>query len=324
MKIWIVEYELFPPWPGSFASPRRGALLKIEDPECGFGFADCHPWVERGDLPLPKQLNLLMRGKLTPLTERSLFFARLDAVARSEQRWLFVGAAMPKSHWLVPAGRQEFLPCWEAGRALGFETFKVKVGTESEASAAFLNAVMRGQEQPLHLRIDGNYKLNPELLRIFLASLDEEVVQAIEFIEDPFPYDAGLWSSLSRDVGICIARDEGSNPADVDDAAISVIKPAIQNPMPMVTVAAKLHKKIVITSYLDHPLGQATAAYAAALACKHAPETVLRCGLISHPVYAANAFSERLAISDERLVPAAGTGFGFDDELAALEWTRLI
>jgi O-succinylbenzoate synthase len=70
---------------------------------------------------------------------------------------------------------------------------------------------------------------------------------------------------------------------------------------------------IIITSYMDHPIGQLHAAYVAA---KHAPEAT--CGLVTHVLYENDAFIERMAVKDARLVPP-----DFTDLLEALPWKRL-
>jgi hypothetical protein len=79
----------------------------------------------------------------------------------------------------------------------------------------------------------------------------------------------------------------------------------------------------VITSSLDHPLGVAAAAWSAGLALRSHPLLLESCGLLSFDVYEADAFSRRLGSRKSRLVPPAGRGFGFDEELEALPWKRL-
>ena len=76
-------------------------------------------------------------------------------------------------------------------------------------------------------------------------------------------------------------------------------------------------KPIVITSYMDHPMGQFGAAYFAAL--HPAP----RCGLFTHVLYEKNEFSERIVSDGARLLAPEGTGIGFDDLLEHLPWKRL-
>jgi O-succinylbenzoate synthase len=95
------------------------------------------------------------------------------------------------------------------------------------------------------------------------------------------------------------------------EADVLVVKPAIQE-------VPTDERELVVTSYMDHPVGQLFAAYVAATT-----KTSDRCGLLTHLVYEPNAFSERLRIDGMRLVPPGGNGIGFDDLLENLAWRKL-
>jgi O-succinylbenzoate synthase len=298
VTIWVHRYELVPRArlnARAGTGPRCGALLRINH---GFdtGFADVHPWPELGDAPLDEQLALLARGGPTPLTAQSLHFASLDAAARREGRSLFDGLTIPESHWPAAAG--------EAPPA--FDTVKVK---------------MPGGELPPRgrLRFDFNATLDaPAFLRV-AATLPRE---RIDFVEDPCPYDAVVWRDVRTRTGLRLALDREVATEGVD---VLVMKPAIQ---PVTVERATGGERggardvgavsIVITSYMDHPVGQL---HAAAVAARCATNT--RCGLVTHVLFEPNAFSERLALDGARLVPPGGPGIGFEELLEGLEWTRL-
>jgi len=94
---------------------------------------------------------------------------------------------------------------------------------------------------------------------------------------------------------------------------IHIHKPAVDGPIPELP-------RVVVTSYLDHPIGQLGAAYAASVSKCLEP-----CGLLSHTAYKKNPFSERFQIVNERLVPdQSGTGIGYDDLLENMNWKRLV
>ena len=283
--MWISRYELVPRTRlnalAPAAGPRRGALLRM-----GNGFADIHPWPELGDLPIDGQLAMLARGEETALTAASVRFAQLDGAARLEGRSLFERLTIPESHW--PAG---------AGEApAAFDTIKVK---------------MPGGALPVggRLRLDFNGAVDAAEFERIASSLPRE---RIDFVEDPCPYDASVWSGLRKRLGLRLALDRAVAIAGVD---VLVVKPAVQS-----VEASKLPggMEIVVTSYMDHPVGQL---HAAAVAARLA--TSSRCGLVTHLLYQANAFSERLEIDGARLVPPIGTGIGFDDLLEGLPWVRL-
>jgi o-succinylbenzoate synthase len=244
------------------------------------GVADVHPWPELGDAPLDEQLERLARGKTTPLTAASLRLAKVDGGARARGVSLFDGLTIPESHW--PGNDPP----------PSFDTAKIKWGAGALAGA-------------FRLRIDFNAMLTAEEFEQIATTLPRD---RIDFVEDPCPYEASRWQELREKSGLRLALDRTFADEGVD---VLVVKPAIQ-------LVPRTEKEIVITSYMDHPVGQLGAAFVAA---KHA--TSPRCGLVTHVLYESDPFIERLGIDGMRLVPPAGTGVGFDDLLDQLPWTEL-
>jgi len=279
---------------------RHGALIRVDG-----GVADVHPWPELGDAPFEEQLAMLARGETTPLTRASLEFARLDAAARREGRNLFEGLTIPPSHWPGP------------DPPAGFDTVKLK-------------SIDRIPDH-LRLRIDFNATLTPDEFVRIAATLPRE---RIDFIEDPCPYDAATWLDLRARTGLRLALDRAiakehrqeclchrshskepmwhrhSCLCSFEGAGVLIIKPALE-PVP------NTDSEVVVTSYMDHPIGQLCAAYAAANA-----GITTTCGLITHVLYENDPFIERMRIDGTRLVPAGGLGWGFDDLLERLPWRR--
>jgi O-succinylbenzoate synthase len=261
------------------AGLRRGALIRVNG-----GYADIHPWPELGDLPLDQQLALLARGETTRLTASSLEFASIDAAARRDGRSLFDGLTIPPSHWPGPDPPP------------GFDTVKLKS----------IDVI----PDRVRLRIDFNATLTAEEFVDIAATLPRE---RIDFIEDPCPYDASTWRELRAKTGLRLALDRApsSSERDADSYDILIIKPALDE-IPCTDA------EIVVTSYMDHPIGQLCAAYAAATA-----NITSTCGLITHVLFESDPFIERMRIDGTRLVPPGGTGWGFDDLLENLPWEKL-
>lgn len=281
--MWFWRYELHPLRRLSAVAgpgPRHGALIRVDE-----GFADVHPWPELGDAPLEEQLAGLARGETTPLTRQSLRVAALDGDARRRGVRLFDGLTIPESHW--PAAAGEVPPA--------FDTVKVKMSRGAAIDPALLR---------YRLRLDYNASLSADE---FLA--EKLPLDSIDFVEDPCPFDSARWAELRRRTGVRLALDRGSD----DDPAIDVlvVKPAVQD----VPASAK---EIVITSYMDHAIGQLAAARVAA---RQAASP--RCGLLTHLLFENDPFFERLRIDGARLVAPPGTGFGFDDLLVELPWKKL-
>ncbi len=283
MTIRVYRYELIPRVrlnARAGEGARRGALLNADG-----GYADIHPWPELGDASLDEQLALLATGETTALTAQSLRAAAADAAARRAGRSLFDGLEVPRSHWPAAAG--------EAPAA--FDTIKVK---------------MPGRELPSagRLRLDFNASLDAGAFAALAPTLPRD---RIDYVEDPCPYDAATWGALRDRTGLRLALDR---EIALDGVDVLVIKPAIQD----VEGLALDDCEIVVTSYMDHPVGQL---HAAVVAAGLAPEAC--CGLVTHLLYEPNAFSERLRLDGTRLVPPGGSGIGFDDLLEQLPWVEL-
>jgi len=246
------------------------------------GYADIHPWPELGDATLDEQLAMLARGETTPLTRASLKFADIDRAARRDERSLFDGLTIPPSHWPGPDPPG------------GFDTVKLK-------------SIDRIPEH-VRLRIDFNGTLTPEEFVQIASTLPRE---RIDFIEDPCPYDAATWTELRSRTGLRLALDRGSVAGQRRGADILVIKPAIEEIPPT-------DSEIVVTSYMDHPIGQLCAAYAAATT-----GITTTCGLVTHVLYEPDPFIDLMQIDGARLIPPGGKGLGFDDLLERLPWRTL-
>jgi O-succinylbenzoate synthase len=272
---------------------RQGALLRIENNDKSPGYCDVHPWPELGDKPLNEQLSLLRQGIKTSLTQCSLKFAEVDSIARASEKNIFSNLKIPPSHWLVKSA-DEAIP----------EKFSI-IKIKADPSAHLKEWI---KTIPLHLkiRIDFNNKHTFETFSRFINSI-REYWDRIDFIEDPFPYDKKQWESMPVPLAGDFQDERGP---------IVIAKPAVDDIGKFTSC-----KRLVVTSYLDHPLGQLGAAYTAATKMPNKSEV---CGLLSHLIYEKNCFSERLHNNGpDLIIPSEGTGFGFDDLLENLSWKLL-
>jgi O-succinylbenzoate synthase len=280
MEIWFHRYTL---------APRR-LLNAVARPgvregaliRVGSGFADVHPWPELGDAPLDEQLALLARGETTGLTSASLHLASIDGDARERGVSLFDGLTIPASHWPGPDPPD------------GFDTAKIKD----------VSRIPEG----VRLRIDFNATLDVETFVRIAENLPRE---RVDFVEDPCVYDPETWNELRVRTGLRLAYDQKGEPRGGYDVAIW--KPAIRIQPPD-------GARVVVTSYMDHPVGQFGAAYVAAV---NAERIDPRCGLMTHVLFDADPFIEAIRVDGARLLPPAGTGVGFDELLQHLPWKAL-
>lgn len=277
---------------GSFPS-RQGALLEFTFEDRSKGYADCHPWPELGDGPIEQQIAQLREGRLTPLAARALDFAMLDSYGRSQKRNLLAEINIPDSHYLAASIQ---VP----------EEFTIYKCKSPKVCLELLPNLQEHQK----IRMDFNFTLTPGQLIEFIGKV-KPYVEKFDYIEDPFPFNLDTWTAFSWQFKIPFALDRAK---EQESYPTRVIKPAIDPP--------KTHEegvRYVYTSYLDHPLGQMGALFAA---CKAGTQEVG--GFATHLVYKENDFSAQLRMEGARLVvPTEGYGFGFDDTLQNLRWRML-
>jgi len=286
----------------------EGALLRVGD-----GFGCVHPWPELGDAPLADQLALLRENRTTALTKQTLACCAADGAARREARRLFAGLAIPPSHATLP----EFPSADECAAlsADGFSCIKIKAPNDCREMASMINELAAELDRlglPLSLRLDFNATLTPNAVLDFAWTLTKPARRRIEFLEDPCPYDPVQWRAVRRMAQIPLALDRCEAAPEPDSFDVRVIKPALQE------IPAS-PGRMLVTSYMDHPLGQMFAAWQAALHFDGCDA----CGLLTHALFEPNPFSERLRVSGPLLHPPKGTGLGFDDLLEGLPWKRL-
>ncbi len=290
----------------------EGVLIRV-----GGGFGCIHPWPELGDPTLEKCLADLRGARHWPIVRRALRCAEYDAAARSHEDSLFEEMEVPPSHaTLATADVTEISRAAEAG----FAVVKLKCGISLAKEADFLTA-MAGEFPALRWRLDFNECLTTEAVADFLTCLPEAVRKAIDFVEDPCPYAEAPWKELHRRTGVELAVDLEATVLSAA-AQVMIIKPAIDEPFPLAEAAIRHHQRVVLTSYMDHPLGQTFAAWEAARLELQFPGLTGVCGLQTHHLFAADAFTEGLGPWSPVFQAPAGTGLGFDDLLDALPWTR--
>jgi O-succinylbenzoate synthase len=285
---------------GNARSARRileGFLIRVDG-----GYGGVQPWPELGDASLEEQWQALRAGGSTPLLERAHYCAAVDGAARREGRSLFEGMAVPRSHATV-TGPADFV----ALRAEGFERVKLK-------GARDWQPVLRQMEEAvaagLRLSIDFNGVLDEAVFGAF-AKAASALRAWVDFVEDPVPYDPVVWVRLRQATGWCLALDRAPSGKG-GGYDLRVLKPALDG-------MATRPGPVVITSYMDHPLGQAFAAWEAA---RYAG-VVAGAGLLTHRLFEADAFQHNLSARGPEWIGPGGTGLGFDDLLAALPWIPL-
>jgi len=341
VKIWTHHYTLQPGSDPARAvrGARQGALIRVEFDDETIGYADLHPWEEFGHAPLADHIASLRTDKPTPLANLALRHARTDAAARRAGVSLFDGLAEVRSHALFTDWTNAPRSAFEQCVSEGYTAAKLKIGRNPLREAESLNTL---SDLRLRWRLDANASLTVggedaaatscsaavpggESIVAFLNKLTPDIRAKIEFLEDPMPYETSSWLGLSEREKVLLAIDWEfpSSPPPWPGAEVLVIKPASQDAFPLALAAAHDGMELVVTHSMDHPLGQSVALWAAMRLRQRHGELIPDGGLQAAGLYAPDEFSEQIRYRGPQTIPPPGTGFGFDQPLAALPWCEL-
>lgn len=306
------------------AGDRQGILLKIEWLDGLIGYSDLHPWTELGDQSWEDQLADLRQGKISSMLEQSIWMAQKDAQLRKQGRNAFEGFPALKNNYIVsdistePAGLPERL------KAEGFETVKIKVGRDLKKEAEYISLL--GQDGAFKLRLDFNAIGSWQTYERFMSAVNKIAVQRIQYVEDPFPYDAQAWTEAKRFAPIAIDNEISKvnfkkiqgKPFDV-----VILKPAKMDVTSTVQNCVFHDLKIAVTSYMDHPVGVTHALAIASELKKAHPQRILDAGCMTLKLFKMDIYSAEIVSSGPFLKRPAGNGIGFDLLLAKEPWTQV-
>lgn len=314
--VWIAHYRLRSRGFLNALSGRRefaGVLIRV-----GEGYGCIHPWPELGDPSLERCLDDLKGRRFWPIVRRALRCAEFDGAMRETEESLFEEMEVPASHATLAEVDMAGLA---AAVEAGFSVVKMKGGRDLAAEAKFLEEGV-GEFPQLRWRLDFNEILDPGEAEVFLMGLSEKVRRSLDFVEDVCPFSETIWAGLRERTRVRLAVDREVGPHRVA-ADVAVIKPAVDEPFLLAEGAMGHGQSVVVTSYMDHPLGQAFAAWEAARAGLMFPGLVGVCGLQTHHLFERDGFSEVLGDWGPEFRVPEGTGLGFNDALEELTWMRL-
>ncbi|MFZ4768006.1 MAG: enolase C-terminal domain-like protein [Roseimicrobium sp.] len=292
----------------------HGALIRVDE-----GIGCLHPWPEFGDEPVEEQLRLLRSGGTSKVIERALRMAAVDGEARRRGVSLFHGWDIPLCHWSwdqnqasAPQMRRVLEEGWQAIKTKGWGN----VGEVLRWLDGFAN-LARGSS--VRLRVDFNSCLQPHQFRNFMEWMPDRVRERLDFVEDPFPYDGEHWAQMQATYGVKLALDKQLRGANAG-FDVAVLKPGRREWREMLD-GLPPQTSVVMTSAMDHGIGQSFAAWEAAVAQQELGERLDLCGLCTEHLFAEDDFFGRLSSHGGQLsVDRTGTGLGFDEVLARLPW----
>lgn len=292
----------------------EGVLIRING-----GYCCIQPWQVLGDPSLDEVLDDLRHRRLfRPLVRSAVKCAMIDGAARRDGVSLFDNVNVPRSHATIVGGRDKI----EEAIAAGFDVVKMKAGRDTVAELRLINEV-HADYPDLRWRLDFNHSLAGGQVRQFIEAMSPSLRAKIDFLEDPCEIDDPAWKGVREVYGIPLAVDR-EVPKAGGQFRYGILKPALDDVTAVCSKALLEAWKVVVTSYMDHPLGQCYAAWCAGKIDKRFTGILdPTAGLMTHGLFEPNAFTQRLGDPSPEWKSPAGTGLGFDDLLAELEWEEL-
>ena len=293
----------------------EGILIRING-----GYGCIQPWEVLGDPSLEEVIDdLRHRRLLRPLVQQAVECTKIDGAARREGVSLFDEVNVPRSHATIVGGRDKV----EAAIAAGFDVIKMKAGRDANAEVALINSV-HADHPDLRWRLDFNNSLSGGEVENYIEGLCAGVREQIDFLEDPCRIDDPAWLEVRKVYGIPLAVDR-EIPEATSAFRYGVLKPAADDVETICLRALREAWKVVVTSYMDHPLGQCYAAWCAGNIDKRFTAILDPvAGLQTHGLFEPTAFTERLGAPSPEWQSPGGTGLGFDDLLRDLQWEELV
>lgn len=307
--------------------PRQGVILRIDFTNFGFGYADCHPWIEFGDQSMENQLKLLAKNIFTPLTCKSIYFAKIDAYYRNSNKSVFNKKNSLKNHIIMS---YEIISIEEIQKIklFGFNFIKLKFGFNLKYESELIKKYyLNLKENNIKLRLDFNSSMSFQESMNFFFEI-RNLVDIIDFVEDPCDFHFENWKKIQNTFDLNLALDrktekevsiiKNAEVESLNSFGVIILKPALDN-----VESYLLHppmQRIVFTSYMDHPFGQACGIYEAENFYEKYPKKREHCGFLTHSLYEKNLYSNELQIEDTILRINLGTGFGFEKFLTKEKW----
>lgn len=299
----------------------EGALIKVVKNGVS-GYGCLHPWVALGDTCLDELLLQIARGKTSRQVKCALECARIDRKSRALGMSLFEGLEIPDSHATIVGGIENV----ELAVSAGFDTIKIKMGRDKDGNLELLGEIHKSYPK-LKVRIDFNGVSSQSQIEYLLNNTRNGALEMIDFLEDPFSMENASWEHLRDKYAVKFAIDRGVSSAS-GEFDVSVLKPAVNKKQRICDDAQMAGRSVVVTSYMDHPIGQTYAAYCAGKLNKAYLGTInKRCGLITHGLFEPTEFTEKLGVVSPTWKEwdngSTETGLGFDDLLEKVDWKKI-
>lgn len=202
---------------------RAGILFRFNQ-SC---FVDYHPWEQFGDPAIEIVLEWLRKGVCNEFTDRLFELANLD------EKRIVIKHIPFFNHILVSDMNDQ-------DDVAPNKIVKLKGLCELEQD---LKMIKNFTQKKIRLRLDFNNLSDFSYITSLWHSLSEQEQSLIDYIEDPFKYEANLWHCLKAQ-GIPLACDRNEE----QDNYINIWKPNIEK--------RPRGDNYILSSYMGHDLGR--------------------------------------------------------------------
>lgn len=286
---------------------QSGFLIKVSENACS-AYADYFPWKVFGDLSCKQAMKAIKEGNLNNHLLAAFEKIKIELKAKGAQRSLFSkDLSIPMQFTLTEANFNTFNKAYQQG----FKTFKVKMD-DSKEKVAFLEKI-KGFK--VTLRLDFNLLFQDAAAAIkYIHSLSDDLLDKIEYFEDLLPLR--LYPFFKEEFPhIKLALDQELTLTNYEQADFVVLKPAKFS----LEQARLIEKPLILSSYMDHPIGILWAGY-------YYQELKLSnpAGLYTFPLYQKTPFHSLFKVTQANLrFNITGHGLGADHLLETLTWNNL-
>lgn len=249
----------------------EGYLLRVTF-DFGIGYSVLQNWPELGEPTTEeslqsfkgaldiKALHALRVAEFSAFELESRLASSVDSTSKSP-----VGPQVEPSvelvpqHYLMPSFESESLwaEALQTAHARGFKKIKFKLGRSPQKEAEALNSFAK-EAQKNSWRFDFNGVGTSAFLKTFSNEFDDRV----ELVEDPYPLQGILWSSLVQRRSWLLFADREKPPSERTESGKLVISPLwdcisgfVIKPSTESTHLVEDYRRVLWTSNMDHPLG---------------------------------------------------------------------
>lgn len=300
MKVAFSSYQLIPKQSLNRLQknfPVKGALLRISENN-HHGYVDCLCWPQFGELPFSQIIENIRNGNMNDsLTQRLLQVAKSDLNARKDKVQLLAGIRDLKNHSYVFSYSEE-----------STQVIKVKMSGEFESDKQVILTLLKDKPD-VKLRLDFNSGMQELQIDQFIKFLNLHKTH-IDFIEDPFSGALSDLNKFSQRTEIGVALDWWPVQIKLEWNGPLILKPLHEDPQ----LFLNLPNRIIVSSLMDHPLGQVQAASLAS----HWPNEIH--GLRSEVFYNENSYTKTLRQYFSGELDQTTFGYGFGELLEMENW----